>query len=186
MRMARREWLPRQAKDPMHGGWRRTGEVCHWPSNVKSTIKTMHLRSYPKQKWMTFRKVVATYNLEAIFVCIGQSPTRTILDHSKLSQGCNSCASVFHIEIRASNKPNKAQLTILAPYRCKIKSGTSAIVKMRVASKTSKTPNAWWAATNLRFMPLAIDCQIKNQRIFDLPQHTASGLPWKNLPLPHS
>ena len=104
--MARREWLPRQAKDPKHGGWRRTGEVCHWPSNVKSTIKTMHLRSYPKQKWMTFRKVVATYNLEAIFVCIGQSPTRTILDHSKLSQGCNSFASVFHIEIRASSKPN--------------------------------------------------------------------------------
>ena len=30
----------RQAKLPLHGGWRRTWEVCHWPWHVKSIIKT--------------------------------------------------------------------------------------------------------------------------------------------------
>ena len=37
--VARRGWLPRQAKLPLHCGWRRTWQMFHWPWNVKSTIR---------------------------------------------------------------------------------------------------------------------------------------------------
>ena len=48
--------------------------------------------------------------------------------------------------------------------------------------QTSKTTTAWWLASNLRSMPLAMTYQINNQDprqgIFHHPQHKA-GSPWK-------
>ena len=48
---------------------------------------------------------------------------------------------------------------------------------------TSKTTTAWWLASNLRSMPLAMTSQINDQDprqgIFHLPQHKA-GSPWNN------
>ena len=35
---ARLGWRPRQAKPPVHGGWRLTWEVFTWPTNIRSTI----------------------------------------------------------------------------------------------------------------------------------------------------
>ena len=39
VQLARLWWLPRQAKPPLHNGWRRTRTKCRWPWNVKSTIR---------------------------------------------------------------------------------------------------------------------------------------------------
>ena len=52
----RQVWLPRQAKLPLHGGWYRTGTVCHWPWNVKSTIRKS--RASPTQTWIALEKLV--------------------------------------------------------------------------------------------------------------------------------
>ena len=38
-RMARLGWFPRWAKVQLYGFWHRTGLVCHWPWDVKSTIR---------------------------------------------------------------------------------------------------------------------------------------------------
>ena len=43
LRVARRWWLPRQAKLPLHGGWLRTWQMCHWPWSVKSRIRKAEL-----------------------------------------------------------------------------------------------------------------------------------------------
>ena len=31
--------VPKEAKLPLHNGWRQTRRICHWPSNVKATIR---------------------------------------------------------------------------------------------------------------------------------------------------
>ena len=56
-------WLPRQAKLPLHVGWHRTRQICHWPLNVKSTM-------------------VATYNFAASPFLHYTISTQTILDHA--------------------------------------------------------------------------------------------------------
>ena len=40
-------WLPRQANLPVHHGWRRTWQMCHWPWNFESIIRKAKL---PKHK----------------------------------------------------------------------------------------------------------------------------------------
>ena len=160
-RLARLEWIPRQAKLPVHGAWRWTWEVCHWPWKVKSTIKKSSSSIFPNAgKTGHFQKKLAV----PIFGT-AQSRTRTILDHGKLSQGCNSCAVAFGVgsERKWAKWPAHLGRFILAPSHCKMKRGMSANGKTRVASKTSKRSNAWWVASNWRSMPLAIKCQINNQ-----------------------
>ena len=38
-----RVWFPRQAHLPLHGAWRRTRQICHWPWNVESKIEKAEL-----------------------------------------------------------------------------------------------------------------------------------------------
>ena len=38
LRVARLGWLPSQANLPLHDGWHRNWQMCHWPWNVKSTM----------------------------------------------------------------------------------------------------------------------------------------------------
>ena len=79
--LARLGWLPRQAKLPLHGGWYRTGTVCHWPWNVKSTIRKS--RASPTQTWIALEKLV-----------------QPLFDYGswRLTQSCDSCAAVFAVK----------------------------------------------------------------------------------------
>ena len=54
--LARLGWLPRQARLPLQSGWYRTGTLCHWPWNVKSTIRKS--RASPTQTWIALEKLV--------------------------------------------------------------------------------------------------------------------------------
>ena len=49
--------FPRQAKAPLHCGWRRARKICHWPWNVKSTIRKAGPRNTTKRDciWNTGR-----------------------------------------------------------------------------------------------------------------------------------
>jgi len=47
---------PKTSKLPLHGGWYRTGTVCHWPWNVKSRIRKS--RASPTQTWIALEKLV--------------------------------------------------------------------------------------------------------------------------------
>ena len=88
VRLTRLEWLPRQAKLPLHGGWRRNWQMCHWPWDVKSTIRKAKL---PQHKpLIALGKGVATYNFETAPFCNVQSLFRTILNSAiwSLSQSC--------------------------------------------------------------------------------------------------
>ena len=54
LQVARLGWLPRQAKLPLHGGWRRTWQMCHWPWNAKSTVRkarSSHAQNQPGSSW---------------------------------------------------------------------------------------------------------------------------------------
>ena len=63
--LARLGWLPRQAKLPLHGGWYRTGTVCHWPWNVKSTIRKAELPQHkPGSPWKNWYNLCLTMAAE--------------------------------------------------------------------------------------------------------------------------
>ena len=52
VQLARLGLLPTQAKRAVHGGWRWTWEVRHWPWNVKSTIREAELPQHkPGSPW---------------------------------------------------------------------------------------------------------------------------------------
>ena len=54
--------------------------------------------------------------------------------------------------------------TVVALCFCNWNSGTIASGKTRAALKTSKFTTAWWLASNLKKMLLAIKCHINNQK----------------------
>ena len=58
-------------------------------------------------------------------------------------------------------------------------SGILASGKTRMAPKPSKSTTAWWLASNLTNVPMAMKCQVNNQLKPDLPQHKP-GSPWEN------
>ena len=62
LRVARLGWRPSQANLPLHDGWRRTWQMCQWPWNVKSTIRS---KASPTQTWIALGQPVATYNFAA-------------------------------------------------------------------------------------------------------------------------
>ena len=89
--LARLGWLPRQARLPLHGGWYRTGTVCHWPWNVKSTMRKTW--SSPTQTWIACKSGgLPTASPEAALFCTAQSLFRTISDslasRTSLSRVC--------------------------------------------------------------------------------------------------
>ena len=52
VRWAKPVQLRRKAKLPLHGGRRPTGRMCHWPWNVKSTIRKAELPQHkPGSPW---------------------------------------------------------------------------------------------------------------------------------------
>ena len=91
-------WLPRKAKVPLQGGWYRTETVCHWPWNVKSTIRKAELPQHklgsPWKNWCNF---------PASLFCNAQALLKTILNHGswRLSHSCDSCAVGFAAKIWA-------------------------------------------------------------------------------------
>ena len=49
VRLARQGRFPSQANLPLHGGWRRTPNPCHWPWNVESTIRKAELLKHNRK-----------------------------------------------------------------------------------------------------------------------------------------
>ena len=101
--------------------------------------------------------------------CTTWSLLRTILDPAScwLSQSCDSYAAAFAVEIWAK----MGQITSMAwkntsGTRCQHNFNSGILVngKTRMAPKTSKTTTAGWLATNSKTTPVAVKCQINNQR----------------------
>ena len=106
LRLAGPVWLPRQAKLPLHGGWYRTGAECHWPWNVKSTIKWgLCLENWwlPRKAKLPLQLGENWYNFATSLFCNAQSVFRTISIRGSwwLSHSCDSCAAVFAAKIWA-------------------------------------------------------------------------------------
>ena len=80
----------------------------------------------------------------------------------------------------------QAQLgrTVVALCLCKWNSGTIASGKTRAALKTSKFTTAWWLASNLKKMLLAIKCHINNQKSRASHTQRKTGLHLENWWLP--
>ena len=108
------------------------------------------------QSWSAFGKLVAPYNFAASLFCTAKSLLRTVLDHArwKLSQSCNCRIAFFVVEIWS-----QLGRTTLGPWQYNFNSGVPAIGKTTVAPKTNKTAFAYWLASNLKNMPLAMKCQ---------------------------
>ena len=169
--LARPGWLPRQAKPLLLRGWHGTWNKSHWPWNVKSTMR--NARSSPTQTWNLLGKLEAFYNFAASLFCTEQTLFRTILDQgsSLLPQSCSSCAAAFACR-DLGRKWDEQQghivcwqlgRTTCAPCYCYTSNtGTCAVSKTRVASKTSKTTTASWLAWNLKQIPLAFE--MSNQK----------------------
>ena len=161
------------AKPPLLRSWHGTWNKSHWPWNVKSTMRKA--RSSPTQTWILCGKLKATYNFAASLFCAAQSLFRNILQCcSWMSQSCNSCAGASAVEIWAemgqiTSTAWKNNLCTLLLCFCTFNTGTCAVSKTRVASKTSKTTTASWLAWNLKQIPLALKCQINNEKSQILP-----------------
>ena len=77
LELARLGWLPRKAKLPLHGGWYRTGTVCHWPWNVKSTIRKVDLPQHkPGSPWKNWCNIASSLFCNAQWQAL-----KTILNH---------------------------------------------------------------------------------------------------------
>ena len=101
------------------------------------------------------------------FFCTTWSLLSTILNPASwwLSQSCDSYAAAFCC-------------TDVSP-NCTGNSGILVSGKIRMAPKPSKTTTAWWLASNLTDVPVAMKCQINNQFKPELPQHKP-GSPGEN------
>ena len=105
-----------------------------------------------------------------------------------LLQICKCCEAALGVEIWAKIGPNnqhglKKQFWRLAISAIStLNSGTCAVRKTKVASKASKTTTACCRAWNLKQKPLAMKCQINNQKKLDsictanLDRHLSSKL----------
>ena len=104
-------WLPRQANLPLHGGWRRTWQMCHWPWSVKSRIRKAQLPKHkPGSPWDNWwLHLFALHSLS----------WGPFLDSASwwLSQSCDSCRAAFALEIWA-------HLRQMASTACKNNCGT--------------------------------------------------------------
>ena len=117
------------------------------PLAKKYQINKRKSRASPKptQTWIALGTLLATYNFAASLSCTAQ--TRTILFWADIGQ-----------------TTLLTRMIVLAPCHCIFTSSISASGKTSVFSKTSKRTSACWLASSLRSRPLAMKCQIDNQR----------------------
>ena len=105
-RLARPHLLPRQTKLPLHNGWRWTRKKCHWPWNLKSTIRKAKPRKH-NTKLDCIRNTGRYLQLCSFTFlhCTIFTLLRTVLDHGRW---CRLC-----VEIWSRHGPNKmAQLQL--------------------------------------------------------------------------
>ena len=128
------------------------------PLAKKYQINKRKSRDSPTQTWIALGTLLTTYNIAASLSCTAQ--TRTILDTTFQvlcrRHWCRIWAHIGQITL--------LERIIFVPWDCNFTSSKSANGKTRLASKTSKTTSACWLASSSRSRPLAMKCQIDNQR----------------------
>ena len=83
LRVARLGWFPSQANLPLHGAWRWTAQVCHWPWDVKATIRKAVLPKH-NTKLDCIRKTGAYLQLRS-FTILHYGKTRMVPKPSKFT-----------------------------------------------------------------------------------------------------
>ena len=161
--LARLEWLPRQAKLPLHGGRRTTGRICHWPWNVKSTIRKN--RASPTQTWIALEKLVQPRGFTFL------QYTSSIEDHFKPWQPATVpqlwflCSRICCKDLGSNGLNNKHSSE---EQWLHLASTTSTLAPVRwvkpVWLRKSKTTTVWWLASHWKNMRLTMKCQISNEK----------------------
>ena len=78
-------------------------------------------------------------------------------------QGCKCCAAALGVGIWAKRWHNKHSMEEQV-WHLAFTTSTGVIVGLDMVSTPSKFTTAWWLASNLKTMPLAMKCQINNQK----------------------
>ena len=199
MQLARLGLLPTQAKRAVHDGRRRNWKLCHWSWNVKSTIREAELSQHkPGSPWAHCLQASQTLSscsygchfakgIHAYKTWCNPVPWgfRCILVWGQAAKTAQSqqeapCCQLYNM---MNLLPAFLQLDCVFPYCCyhvildlplQLQMWRPAIGKTRVASNTSKASSAWWPASKLKIVPLAMGCQrqIDNQRSRASPTQT--------------
>ena len=129
-----------------------TNAAGHEISNPQSEKQSF---SHKTQSWIALAELAPTYNCPASLFSTAPSLFGTNSDHGPMVAGCRD------ISANLPNTEHSLGELFLKPCHYNFKRGTRVIMKTTVASKTRKTISAWWLASNLKQMPLAMKCQNK-------------------------
>ena len=86
--------VPKEAKLPLHNGWRRTRRICHWPSNVKSTIRKAKPDKH-NTKLDCIRNTGLYLQLCSFTACHCTISCTTALGNNDLRRGHSALVEVF-------------------------------------------------------------------------------------------
>ena len=95
---------------------------------------------------------------------------------------CSRVASVAQ-RFEQQRAKQQAQLgrTVVAPFFCNLNRRTGAIGKTRMVPKPSKCTTAWRLAWNFKRKPLAMKCQINNEKKQSFPNKTQNWIAFGSL-----
>ena len=153
------------------------------PLAMKCQINNVKARSSPTQTWIALGKLVVTYNFATSPFLHYNSSTQDQFRRCHLVTSCpkvvySSCAFAV---LKWAKLQAQLVRTVVAPSQYNFNSGTPANGKTRMVPKVGKTTTVWFLASNSKDMPLAMKCQINNEKKQSFPNKTQNWIAFGSL-----